>query len=252
MTMRWFGTRAVIAIMAMTCLAAGDARAFRPFDGTDASVARPRLFELELSPLSYSRIGSERTLIAPLVTFNIGVRPGLELTLEGHNEMLMNPEPEAVAPKLTDAEFSFKKLLRAGVLQDKPGPSIATEEGINIPGSGQVHAGLGGSLILSQPLTGTRTMLHLNADLARTSEGETERFVSMILEGPEAWPVRPVGELSWERTGSADGARGYLAGVIWQTRQGLTMDAALKAVDGEEHGLEVRSGFTWHMQLHKP
>lgn len=63
-------------------------------------------------------------------------------------------------------------------------------------------------------------------------EQQTERFISVILEGPETWPVRPVGELSWERAGDETAVRSLLIGLIWQTRQGLAMDAAVETLDG--------------------
>jgi hypothetical protein len=238
------------AVCALACIAVRPASAFRPFDGTDAHVAEPHLFELESSPVSYARVGSERFLIAPQVTLNYGTGSGFEFVLEGESVMLMHPFPEGVSPRLEETAFGFKKVLRRGVLQKKKGPSIATEESIRIPSRGQSHAGFDASVILSQPLSATRTMLHLNAELGHTQEQQMERFVSAIFEGPETWPVRPVGELSWDSVGDQTGVRGFLAGLIWQTRQGLTMDAAVKSLDGEEHGLELRTGFTWHMQVH--
>jgi hypothetical protein len=236
---------------ALACVAPRSAIAFRPFDGTDARVAEAHLFELEMSPISYARMGSERFLIAPGMSLNYGTGSGFEFALEGESVMFMHADPEGDSPRLGEAAFEFKKVLRPGVLQKKKGPSIATEESVEFPSRGQSHAGFGASLIVSQPLPSASTMLHFNAELARTQEQQTERFVSMILEGPEAWPVRPVGELSWKRAGEEIGVRGFLAGLIWQTRQGLTMDAAVKFLDGGgEHGLELRTGFTWHMQVH--
>jgi hypothetical protein len=164
--------------------------------------------------------------------------------------MLMSPDPGGSSPALADAGISFKKVLRPGALQERKGPSIATEESIDLPTGGQVHAGFGGSVLVSQALSATRTMMHFTAALTRTQEQRSGRSLGVILEGPECWPVRPVSELSWERVGGDQATRGYLAGVIWQTRQGLTMDAAVKALDGAEHGLELRTGFTWHMQMH--
>jgi hypothetical protein len=239
-------------VCALACFGVRPAHAYRPFDGTDAHVAEPHLFELEASPISYARIGSERSLIAPQVTLNYGTGSGFEFVLEGGSVMPMHPDPESVSPQLEDAAFSFKKVLRRGVLQEQKGPSIATEESVLFPSRGQLHAGFGAGLILSQPLSSARTMLHFNAELSRTQEQQTERFVSVILEGPEVWPVRPVGEVSWDAVGDETGVGGFLAGLVWQTRQGLTMDMAVKTLDGgAEHGLELRAGFTWHMLVHK-
>ena len=241
----------IATICALACLAVRPASAYRPFDGTDAHVAEPHLFELEMSPVSYVRMGSERRVVAPQVTLNYGTGSGFEFVLDGQSEMLMHPDPDGVSPRLAEVALSLKKVLRQGALQKRKGSSIAMEGAILIPSRGQSHAGFGASLIVSRPLSSTRTMLHFNAELARTQERQTGRFASVILEGPETWPIRPVGELSWERAGDETGVRGLLAGLIWQTRQGLTMDAAAKTLDGgAEHGLELRSGFTWHMQVH--
>ena len=250
---RWICCCLIVAtVCALACISARPASAFRPFDGTDAHVAEPHLFELEMSPISYARMGSERTLIAPQVTLNYGTGSGFEFVLEGESVMLLHPDPEGVSPRLEEAALELKKVLRPGVLQEKKGPSVATEGSVLLPSRGQSHAGFGASLIVSQPLSSVRTMLHFNAELERTQEQETGRFASVILEGPETWPVRPVGEFSWQRVGDETGVRGFLAGIIWQTRQGLTLDAAVKTIDGgEEHGLELRTGFTWHMQVHK-
>jgi hypothetical protein len=241
----------VATLCALASILPRPASAFRPFDGTDARVAEPHLFELEMSPVSYARMGSSRSLIAPEMSLNYGTGSGFEFSLEGKSVMLMHPDPEGVSPQVQEAAFEFKKVLRRGVLQNKHGPSIAMEESVELPSRGQSHAGFGTSLIVSQPLSSGKATLHFNAELARTPEQQTGRFASVILEGPETWPVRPAGELSWERVGDETGVRGFLAGLIWQTRQGLTMDVAAKTLDGGgEHGLELRTGFTWHMQVH--
>ena len=237
---------------ALVCITPRPASAYRPFDGTDAHVAEPHLFELEMSPISYTRMGSERSLIAPQVTLNYGTGSGFEFVLDGGNVMSMHPDPGEVSPQLQEAAFSLKKVLRTGVLQEKKGPSIATEGSVLIPSGGQSHGGLGVNLIVSQPLSSARTMLHFNAEIERTQEQKTGRFLSAILEGPETWPIRPVGELSWQREGDDPEKRGFLAGIVWQTRQGLAVDAAIKAIDGGgDHGIELRSGFTWHMLVHE-
>jgi hypothetical protein len=241
----------VIGLCACACLAPRPARAYRPFDGTDAHVAEPHLFELELGPVSYARMGNDRSLIAPQVTLNYGTGSGFEFSLEGQGVMLMHPEPESDAPRLQDAGIGLKKVLRQGVLQEQKGPSIAAGAAVDVPSRGQSHAAFGAGLTVSQSLSSLGTMLHLNAELSRTQEQRSERFVGVILEAPEEWPVRPVGELSWERVGDEVAVRGLLVGLIWQTRQGLAVDAAVKTLDaGGEHGLELRSGLTWHMQVH--
>jgi hypothetical protein len=67
------------------------ALAFWPFDGTDAAVAGPGELELELGPAGLLREGSERTLIAPAIAFNLGVAEGWEAVLEGQGERRFLP-----------------------------------------------------------------------------------------------------------------------------------------------------------------
>jgi hypothetical protein len=62
---------------------AGPAQAMRPFEGTDAAVAEPGVFELELGPLGYVRYGSQRSLVAPAVVGNWGLPGDFEVVIEG-------------------------------------------------------------------------------------------------------------------------------------------------------------------------
>jgi hypothetical protein len=62
-----------VRLAALVVLAALPARAYRPFDGTDASVAKHGDLEIELGPVGYLRQGNERFLVAPAVIVNLGV-----------------------------------------------------------------------------------------------------------------------------------------------------------------------------------
>ena len=54
-----------VLIAATLVVCSGDAaRAYRPFDGTDAAVAETGEVEIELGPVEYLRNGSDRTLLA--------------------------------------------------------------------------------------------------------------------------------------------------------------------------------------------
>jgi len=242
----------LLLALALVALGARPAFALRPFDGTDATVAEPHLFELEMSPLTYQREGPDRRLVSPQITLNWGTGAGFELGLEGRNVLVMSSDSAGVSPKLEEPAFNMKKVIRAGVLQKSAGASIATEESFLLPFRGVNHLGVSASLIVSQPILKAHSMLHCNVVGARTQALEWEEFGSIILTGPEDWAIRPCAEFSIEKIG-ADRGTGYLAGIIWQTRQGLTMDAALKSLAAPEgHGLEIRSGFTWHMQFEPP
>jgi hypothetical protein len=142
------GTRAAALVAALLAWC-GAAQAYRPFDGTDAAVAETGEVEIELGPVEYLREGSERVLFAPDVRINYGFTPGWEAALEGDLAHGLGADTTGTSVMGNDA--LLKGVLREGSLQEKPGPSIATELGILLPG---IHdeRGTGFSLagILSQ------------------------------------------------------------------------------------------------------
>ena len=129
-----FGRRiTAIAASALAVLCCNEAAAYRPFDGTDAAVAEPDTVEVELGPAEYVHQGDERLLIAPNVRLNYGVAKGWEAVLEGQTAHGLS----AAARHTSQIEngFFLKGVLREGALQDQPGPSIAAEFGVILPGS---------------------------------------------------------------------------------------------------------------------
>lgn len=130
------------------CGGAAPAFAYRPFDGTDAAVTEPGQAEVELQPAGRLQEGSQSFLVAPGIVVNFGVVKGLELVFEGRLlESLSSSEP----PNPTDAGTFLKYVLRPGVLQDKLGPSIATEFGVLYPETtGDSHFGASWAGIISQ------------------------------------------------------------------------------------------------------
>src|SRR5205085_10161868 len=107
---------------------ATQAFAYRPFDGTDAAVAETGQVEIELGPVEFLREGSKNTLFAPNLRLNYGFAEKWEFTLEGL--AAYGPSSESKRPSLVDNEATLKRVLREGSLQDKSGPSIATEFGL--------------------------------------------------------------------------------------------------------------------------
>ena len=152
---------------------------------------------------------------------------------------------------MTDAGVSLKHVWRRGSLQNESGPSIATEVELLLPG---IHAdkGFGVSVdgIVSQRFDwGT---IHFNAESALTREHHADLFVSMILEGPSTWTVRPVAEIFYEEEFGQKDFRSLtvsgLIGAIWQVRDDLAFDI------GFRHGYdltnrqpinEIRAGVTF-------
>ncbi len=233
----------IAAALVLGLLWCGNASAFRPFDGTDAAIVEPDKVEIELGPAEYVRQGDERMLIAPNVRLNYGFAKGWEAVLEGQTTHGLS----ASARRTSQIENAFflKGVLREGALQDQPGPSIATEFGVLLPGINDQH-GAGGSIagIVSQrwePIA-----LHLSAAAAVTRQQHADLFLSTILEGPHDWPVRPVAEVAYERDFGRVETKSALIGAIWQVRDDLAVDVGLRGGRINDRPLgEIRAGLTF-------
>ncbi|GEJ57125.1 hypothetical protein [Anaeromyxobacter diazotrophicus] len=78
-------------------------------------------------------------------------------------------------------------------------------------------------------------------------------FGGVILEGHDAWPVRPVAEAFVERERALPTTVSGLAGAIWRASEGLSLDAALRlARAGGVSTTELRAGLTWAWSLGFP
>jgi len=234
------------AIVASVLTLSMPALAYRPFDGTDAAVAEPGEMEIELQPAGAQRASSQTTLIAPAAIINYGFTKNWEAILQGQVE---TPLTAGGPSRLTQAGAFLKHVLVPGSLQDKPGPSVATEFGILFPDT-IGNSGFGASLagIVSQRWDwGT---IHFNAAASLTRDQHGDVFVGTILEGPSKWTVRPVAEIFYEEEfGHAHTVSG-LIGAIWQVRDNLSFDVGIR------HGLtndrafsEVRAGMTFGFPL---
>ena len=220
--------------------------AYRPFVGTDAAVAAPGEMEIEIGP-SYLREGSARALIAPEIVANIGLAERWEAVFEGQGEHGLSADNRHSS--LVGAGAFLKGILREGSLQDKPGPSIATEFGLLLPGL-NAEPGTGASLaaIVSQRWTwGT---VHLNVAGALTREHHGDLFVGVIVEGPYDWAVRPVAEVFRERDFGGLTTTSGLIGAIWQVRENLSLDFGLRRGRANDQTVnEVRAGLTFSFPL---
>src|SRR6202051_2054085 len=198
----------------------GPAWAYRPFDGTDAAVAAPGEVEIELQPVGRLREGGNTALVAPATVINYGLSEGWEAVFEGQAQTPLSPSGPT---SLTAAGAFLKHVLQPGSLQDKIGPSVATEFGVLLPDS-TGNSGVGASLagIVSQRWDwGT---IHLNAEAALTRDHHADLFLGGIIEGPSKWSVRPVAEFFYENEfGKAETISG-LIGLIWQVRDSLSFD----------------------------
>jgi hypothetical protein len=224
---------------------AASAAGYRPFDGTDAAVAGPQEFELEFGPLHYLREGDDKGIIAPAFIANFGIEGDREIVLEGKVKRLFDNPSGEQRTSLVDTALSLKQVHRRGSLQDGSGISVASECGMLLPTiHGESGSGLACAGIVSQ--RSTAGTIHLNGLVGRTRDHEWNRFVGIILEGPYAWPVRPVMEVFNERDTGGSWMSSALVGAIWHSRENLSFDVGIREArtDGP-HVTEVRVGFTW-------
>jgi len=240
--------RAALAVL--LAAQASVALAYRPFDGTDADVAKAGEAEIELAPVQWLRQNGKRFVQAPAVVANFGLTHEHELVIEGRHEIALDREPGEPRSALVDTGAFIKQVLRKGVLQDESGPSVATEYGLLLPevngtpGTGYSLAGI----VSQRWQAGT---VHLNGVLARTREHDTDVFLGTIVEGPVAWRLRPVGEIFTERTSGGPRIDSLLVGAIWRLREGLSFDAGLRSAQVSTGGTihELRLGLTWAFSL---
>jgi hypothetical protein len=217
--------------------------AFRPFDGTDAAVADPGQVEIELQPAGYRREGSEHSLTGPGARFNYGFAEGWEAVLEGVAVHELSAGDRRSS--LVDNALSLKHVLRDGSLQEKTGPSVATEWGLLLPGLND-DSGVGGSVALIASQQWPWATVHLNLAVAVTRQQHGDVFVGAIVEGPRDWPVRPVAEVFHERDFGGQTTESGLIGAIWQVRETLSFDAGLRRARVNDHSLdEIRAGLTF-------
>jgi hypothetical protein len=233
-----------VIVGAVVLVAASPASAYRPFDGTDAAVADFGEVEIEFQPLGAIRPGGQTKPISDAI-FNFGFAERWELVLQATPQAL----PDGVGPiSVANAAF-LKYVVQPGVLQDKSGPSIATEFGPLLPAAGGGSGvGFGLTGIVSQRWDwGT---VHLNAASNLTPDQHGELFLDAIVEGPIKWKVRPVLEIYSDSVVTRSQTFSGLIGAIWQVNDKLSFDAALRyaSVDGRPVS-ELRLGLTFGFPL---
>jgi hypothetical protein len=80
--------------------------AYRPFDETDAAVAKPGEIEIELQPAGAIHQGSESHLIAPATVINVGLSKDWEVVFEGRGQFPFSGSEDQAA--LTDVAAFLK------------------------------------------------------------------------------------------------------------------------------------------------
>jgi hypothetical protein len=237
------------AALLFVALRPGVAAAYRPFDGTDAAVAKPAEAEIEFG-IGHLTEGGAHSLIAPQLVLNLGLFSRWELVFDGAGVFPLDSEPGSSRFRFEDPGLFLKGVLREGSLQAASGPSIATEVGVLLPTfHGEPGAGASAAMIVSQRWDALT--VHLNGLAERTRAKNLGWFGGLIVEGSDRWLLRPVGEVfvQGEGGGNPRSASG-LAGAIWRVRNALSLDLAFKvALIGNLAVYEARLGFTWDIGL---
>lgn len=225
------------------------AEAYRPFDGTDADVAKVGSFELELGPAHWYNRAGKNYLIAPTTVLNLGIFPNTELVVDFQDFVALGALEGRPRAALLDTDVFVKHVLREGVLQEKSGVSIAVEAGPLMPEINGTNAfGASTDLIFSYRWDfGT---VHLNEWPQYSRKHNLDLFSGVILEGPHEWIVRPVAEFFYEKEFNAERTVSGLIGAIFSPRESFVLDFGLRGARiGNENAAELRLGFTWAFQV---
>ena len=234
------------ATASLLLLAALPARAYRPFNSTDAAVADPGKIEIEAGPLGLLTEGSNRFVVAPSLILNWGFAERWEVVLEGRHFVRIGSNRSAEPRRrVDDSALSLKTVLREGVLQEKGGPSLAAELGALLPAiHGEGGAGVELAVIASERWEALT--VHLNGAASWTRAHAPGYFGGLILEGHDAWTLRPVTEVFVEGERDLPVTVSWLGGAIWRLQDDFSLDAALRlARSGGANTTEIRAGLTW-------
>jgi hypothetical protein len=225
-----------------------DAAAYRPFNGTDADVAKAWTLEVELGPLQYLRQGRKNVLEAPDLVLNLGLIERLELVIDGQNDVAVGPlQPGTPRVSLVGDDLLLKYVFRDGTLQEKNGVSLGAEGGVLTP---ELHGtpAFGASLDVIASYRWSSGTVHWNEWLEYTREHHADLFNGVIVEGPHEWTVRPVMEAFYDKDFAADHSFSVLVGAIWTLPPSLSFDLGLRGARAADETIgEVRVGLTWSL-----
>ena len=199
-------------VLVLLCLLATSAWGYRPFVSTDAAVVERARMEIELGYLTLVRTQGEQTFMIPQVVLNYGLAQTLELVGEFKGE-----ESPETGPQLVDPALSLKAVLKEGLLQEKPGVSVAVEMGCLLPSTvpGERRLGFEGVGIVSHRVSPFTFHLNIGGGVDREA---THPFGvwGVITELPLGATVRLVGEVNGESIHGHAANNSGLLGVLWQ------------------------------------
>jgi hypothetical protein len=238
---------------ALSCLlvlcGARSARAYRPFDGTDASVAEPSVLEVEVGPAQLYRYGGHDYLVTPAAVLNLGFARDFEAVVDFSPFVGLVDVPGQARLRLLGNDALVKWVMCHGVLQGERGLSVAFEGGPLFPEvHGQSRFGAQARMIFSYAWPSFA--VHFNEQVGLARSGNAALFSGVILEGPHKLMIRPVAELFVAKERHAGASYSALLGAIWPLSAALTFDAGARLAREDGAGaIEARLGFTWSSSL---
>jgi len=156
------------------------------------------------------------------MVLNYGFAKRLELV--GEFRLEVSPEVE-----ITDPGLSLKGVLKEGVLQEKPGLSIAVEAGPLLPSTLPHEHGVGFEAIGIVSGKLAAVTLHVNGGGGLDRDRQVFGIWGVIGELPLHSKLRLVGEVNGETTQGERPNNSALLGVIWQpTSKNLFLDAGVR------------------------
>jgi len=203
---------------------------------TDAAVAEPKEFEIELGYFNLDRDRHENTISTPHMVLNYGIAKNVELV--GEFNLQESPDVE-----LTDPGVFVKAVLKDGMLQDKPGVSVAVEVGPLLPSTlpHEHRVGFEAIGIVSGKLAPVTVHVNGGGGLDRT--GELFGVWGVIGELPVHPKLRLVAEVNGQSTQGAPPNNSALLGLIWQPAdKNLFLDVGIR------HGIS-RAAPDWQFTL---
>jgi len=213
-----FITRLLVGLGVVLIFARYPAHAYRPFVSTDAAVVSERENEIELGLLTVSRSQGSYEVLSPSIRYKYGLLKNWELVAELENQVY--GEDTDRNWQIRNPGVFLKGILVEGLLQNKPGPGLATEFGILPPSTipGESRFGASGAFILSNNIKELVYHLNLGLELDRVRQEPTLAW-GVILEYPLTRSLRLVGELNGFATARDAPENSGLIGFIWQYRK---------------------------------
>jgi hypothetical protein len=241
------GPHATLCVAAALCLLGVEERAwaYRPFDGTDASVAELGTLEVEAGPAQFYRSGRNNYLVTPAAVLNLGFARDLEAIVDFEPVLGLERVAGERRVRLLGTDALVKWVLCRGVLQGERGLSVAFEGGPLLPEiHGEERFGAQARTIFSYAWPALA--LHFNEQVDLTRSGNLALFSGVIVEGPRKLMIRPVAELFAEKELHADAGYSALLGAIWPVSAAITFDAGARFAREDGAGaFEARLGLTW-------